>query len=259
MSISRAPGRNASTSPSPSARARRIVAATWSSSRGSTRRPSGGVIGPCGGDQCTSTGKRRASARDRAGAAEHLGQALRVGGRRGGQHAQVGAQRGAHLDQEGQGQVGVEVAFVALVEDHHGGAGQLGVALQAADQDAGGDHLDQGVGGDAAVTPHRITDPAADLPRPADAAIRRAAARAATRRGSATTTRPPSAASASGTSVVLPVPGGATSTAAPGGGQGRRSSGRTARIGRSGRACSAISTRPSSRRPELSDPRERPC
>ncbi|GAA3334921.1 hypothetical protein GCM10020358_01170 [Amorphoplanes nipponensis] len=97
------------------------------------------------------------------GVAQHLGQALRLGRRGGGQQAQVGAQGGADLDEERQRQVGVEVTFVALVEDHHGGAGQLRVAVQAADQHAGGHHLDPGTGRDAPVAAYGVAHPLADL------------------------------------------------------------------------------------------------
>jgi hypothetical protein len=50
--------------------------------------------------------------------AEHLGEPARVGRRRGGQQLKIGAQGRAHLDQERQRQIGVEMPLVTLVEDH---------------------------------------------------------------------------------------------------------------------------------------------
>jgi hypothetical protein len=48
------------------------------------------------------------------------------------QDAQVVAQHLLHLAAQGQGQVGVQAAFVKLVEDHHSDALQRVVALATA-------------------------------------------------------------------------------------------------------------------------------
>jgi hypothetical protein len=93
---------------------------------------------------------------------QDLGEPARVRGGRGGQHPQVRPQGGAYLDQEGQRQVGVQVAFVAFVDHHHRGTGEFRIALQAADQDAGGDHLDDGPRRDLAVAADGVADPLAD-------------------------------------------------------------------------------------------------
>ena len=70
---------------------------------------------------------------------------------------------GAHVEQEGHGGVGVEVAFVALVEQDGGGAGEFLVALEPLEEDAGGDDLDDGAGGDRAVAAYGVADAAAGL------------------------------------------------------------------------------------------------
>jgi hypothetical protein len=106
-------------------------------------------------------GMQRGLGGDDRCAAEDLRQAVRLGRRRGGQHPQVRAQGGADLDQEGQGQVRVEVALVALVQHHYRRARQFRVALQAPYQHSRGHHLDPGGGRDATVAAHRVAHPAA--------------------------------------------------------------------------------------------------
>ena len=96
-------------------------------------------------------------------AADHRRHPVGVEGGRHGQDAQVGAQRVACVEGEGEGEVGLEVAFVDLVEDHHSGAGEGRVPLEAAGQDALGDHLDAGVPSDVALVAGAVTDGAADL------------------------------------------------------------------------------------------------
>ena len=71
----------------------------------------------------------------------HLGRLQRG---RHGQQAEVGPQRRPGVEDEGQGQVGVEVALVELVEDHQADAGQRRVVLEPAGEDALGHHLDPG-------------------------------------------------------------------------------------------------------------------
>ena len=124
-----------------SASARRTVAATWSSSRGSTRSPCAGVTGRGGGApddgdrvQCGVGGNdgRRVAwvvvawvdvawpASRRPASGREPRQSVGVRRRRCGQQAQVGPQSRADVDQERERQVGVEVPFVALVEHHRG-------------------------------------------------------------------------------------------------------------------------------------------
>ena len=79
---------------------------------------------------------RTRRARRRAGAAQ-----AGVGGGRGGDQPQVGAQRVAYVQQEGQRRVGVQVAFVALVEHDRVRRPELLVALEALQEHAGGDDL----------------------------------------------------------------------------------------------------------------------
>ena len=95
-------------------------------------------------------------------AAEQRGQPLRLGGRRHGEQLQVRAQRGPDVETEGEREVGVQVPFVALVEDDRVHPGQFRVGLQPADEQAGGDHLDAGRGAAPAVPADAVADPAAD-------------------------------------------------------------------------------------------------
>ena len=93
-----------------------------------------------------------------AGGAEEVGQAGQVGGRGHGDQPQVLAQGAAGVEEEGQEEVGVEGALVDLVEDDGGRAAQLGVVLEAAQEEAGGDDLDAGVAADDALAPHGVSD-----------------------------------------------------------------------------------------------------
>ena len=125
-------------------------------------------------------------------------------------------------------------------------AGQRRVVLQAAGQDALGDHLDPRRRADRGARrgsgSRRCRRPCS----PSRSAMRRAAARVARRRGSSITIRRPSShgssSSASGTSVVLPAPGGATMTARP----GPASASRTRRASRrpAGRELGVVGTTP---------------
>jgi hypothetical protein len=99
--------------------------------------------------------------RGRGGATEQRGDAPGVGCGRHGQQAQVGPQVGAHVERQGEAQVGGQVAFVDLVEDHHCHTGQFRVVLQPTGEHALGDHLDAGGGADAplvaGLVAHRAT------------------------------------------------------------------------------------------------------
>ena len=141
----------------------------------------------------------------------------------------------AGLDGEGERQVGVELALVALVEQHGRGAGQLRVVLEAAQQQAGGDHLDPGGGAGAPLAADRVPDRSRRPLRRAGTTIRRAAARAAIRRGWAITIRPSNASARTrGVSVVFPVPGGATRIAVPESASAAATAGSTSATGSGG-------------------------
>ena len=157
-----------------------------------------------------------------AGALDDLGvhQRRRAARRRRWRTSPAAAVRGAALRcrsrQKRQREVGLQRALVHLVEDHAGHAVQAGIGLQAADQQALGDHLDAGGGGDGAVEPGAVADGVADRL----AAQRRHARRrgaggqpARLQHDDAAAAEPGASSRASGTSVVLPAPGGATSTA----------------------------------------------
>lgn len=95
--------------------------------------------------------------------AQTTGQPVRLRGGRHRQQQQIGTQRLAHVDREGQRQVRVELAFVALVEEYRTDPGQVRVALQPGDEQPGGHHLHPGRRTAAAVTTYRVADRPADL------------------------------------------------------------------------------------------------
>ncbi len=94
---------------------------------------------------------------------EQAGPGLGVGGRRGGDQPQVGAEGRADVEQEGEGGVGVQVALVALVEQDRVHTAELGVALKALEEDPGGDDLHDGAGTRPALAPDRESHLGADL------------------------------------------------------------------------------------------------
>ena len=70
---------------------------------------------------------------------------------------------GTHIERESQAQVGGQVAFVHLVEDHHGHTGQFGVVLQATGEHAFGHHFDAGSRADAPLVAGLVAHRRADL------------------------------------------------------------------------------------------------
>ena len=62
------------------------------------------------------------------------------------QQVEVLAQGVAHLEAQRQPQIRHQSAFMELVEDHGGDPVKLRIVLQAAGQDALGNHLDPGLG-----------------------------------------------------------------------------------------------------------------
>ena len=182
-------------------------AATWASSAGSTRMPCGGATGAGAGPRRSRPGAwcRRPGRSARPGrAAEQAGPGGGVGGGGGGDEAQVGAEGVADVQEERERGVGVQVAFVALVEHDHVHARQLLVPLEALQEHAGGDDLDHRVRADVALAADGVADPA-------HRAGRRRAPRGVAARRPGRAGRPPPA--RAGRRVVLPVPGGAVSTA----------------------------------------------
>ncbi len=138
------PGRKHSTSPSRSASARRTTSATCEQ-RGVDAQAVRRATGRGGGAHTISTGCVAPAARTIGApgvAAEQPGPGRGVGGGGGGDEPQVGPQGVADVQEERQRRVGVQVAFVALVEHDHVHARQLRVALEALQEHAGGDDLD---------------------------------------------------------------------------------------------------------------------
>ena len=105
---------------------------------------------------------RRDDGRGRALLTERPGDRRGVHGRRGGEQAEVLTQARPRVDGEGEGQVGVQMALVALVEDDGADARQLRVPLQPLHQHPGRDHLDDGGRRDPALAAHGEPDPSAD-------------------------------------------------------------------------------------------------
>ena len=120
--ISPMPGRNTRTSPTSSRSAVTMASVTAASTRtplamGSERMSTG-----CWRPSLSTMGTGPSTV-----AAQHACQLRAVGCGRHGQDAQVGSQRGACVQREGQAEVGRQVALVHLVEDDDAHTGQLGV------------------------------------------------------------------------------------------------------------------------------------
>ena len=99
-------------------------------------------------------GAPHADHRRRVATAEQRRRALRLDGRRHGHDQQVLAQVLAYVDQQREGEVGVELPLVDLVEHHRIDPRQLGVALQSSQQQPRGDELDPGAVPDPALPAH---------------------------------------------------------------------------------------------------------
>ena len=120
-----------------------------------------GRRGPVLGDRVEDAGhlhQRGGGAR----AAQQPAQAYRVQGRGHGHQDEVLAQ-GAGVQQEGEQEVGLQAALVDLVQDDGGGPGKLGVGLEAAQEQPGGDHLDTGGGAGDVLAAHRVAHVLAHL------------------------------------------------------------------------------------------------
>ena len=94
--------------------------------------------------------------------AQHLQQPLRVGGGRHREDADVGAQGGARIQQQCQAEVGGQVAFVHLVEDHQPAAVERRVVLQPTGEHALGHHLDARGRADVPLVAGLVADRLAD-------------------------------------------------------------------------------------------------
>ena len=127
------------------------------------RRRTGGSGGSTGGG--SGSGGRRGAGDGGGGGSgtEERGDAGGVDGGGHHQEAQVGPQRRAGVERQGQGQVGVEVPLVELVEDHEADAGERRILLEAAGEDALGHDLDAGAGPGAALVPGAVAHGPADL------------------------------------------------------------------------------------------------
>ena len=188
--ISPAPGRKTSRSPSVSACARRTTAATWSSSRGSTRRPCAGATGGAGGHHTGSTGcsaprrldDRHPAERGRRPARPARSPTWRAAAGPG------AAPRGRRRRRPARGRC-------------RGAARGTRRARRRRCPASSGSRCSRRTSTPVVTTSTRVCGPTVLSPRtvwptdrpgrsPSSALIRRAAARAATRRGSATTTRP---------------------------------------------------------------------
>ena len=232
--ISPWPGRNTSTSPVLRRCALTIVVAAM---RGRSRSVSGGAL-------------RRSTARTRyfVVTSKLRPAAVTIGAspssfdyrsaieRRGhDQDAQIVAHVLLRIQTQCQAEIGMQAAFVKLIEDQQADEFERGIVLQPARQDAFGDDFDPRGVADARFQTRAVTDRWPTL-SPSDSAMRVATARAASRRGSSMTMRclPSHGASsnANGTRVDLPAPGGACSTTLRCATSAARSSGSAVSMGR---------------------------
>ena len=155
--MSAAPARKTSTSPVSEPRAWRTTAATASCGAVARVRRA-----PPHLDRVRAPVTRH-HRRRLAVAAEQRGDPAGVEGGRHGQDPQVGAQHRPGVEGERQSQVGLEVAFVDLVEDHQADPGQRRVVLEATGEDPLGDDLDAGGAADPAFVAGAVADGATDL------------------------------------------------------------------------------------------------
>jgi hypothetical protein len=95
--------------------------------------------------------------------AEQLRQAHPVGGGRHRQQAQFRPEIALQVQAEGQRQIGVQPALMHLVQDHRRHAIQARIGLQAAHQQALGDHLDPGRLRNGGIQPCAVTNRLAGL------------------------------------------------------------------------------------------------
>ena len=96
------------------------------------------------------------------GRVEVVGEGLGVEGGAHGHRVQIRSGAAAQPLNHREGQVGVEVALVDLVEDHRADAAELGVGDQPADEDALGDEDQPGLRGDLGVEADSVADLVAD-------------------------------------------------------------------------------------------------
>ena len=170
--------------------------------------------------------------------AQQLGDGLQIQGRRHHHDTQILAQVLLTLDAQRQSQVGVQTAFVELIEDHAADAGEARVVLQHAREDALRDHFDARLAAHPRLEPRAKSDAAADgfaeqMRHAAGDGARRNAPRFEHQDLSA----PEPGAVArkkSGTMVLLPAPGGASSSTLRRSARASASAGRASLIGKSG-------------------------
>ncbi len=154
--------------------------------RASSRAP-----GPAGGRS-----QRRLDREGPALGGDHRRIAHQGGDRRGverGRHHQqdqIVAQRRAHLQAQRQPQIGIERAFVELVEDHRADAGQIRDRTAASGSGCPRSPPRSGRRRDARLAADAVADGLRPPLSPSVSAMRSAAARAAIRRGSSITMRP---------------------------------------------------------------------
>ena len=89
--------------------------------------------------------------------AEQRGDAGAVDGGGHDQQPEIGAERGG-IERQREAQIGIEAALVKFVEEHGGDATQFRIVQQHAGEDALGDDLDAGFGGDFGVEPDAIAN-----------------------------------------------------------------------------------------------------
>jgi len=129
------------------------------------------------------TSKLRPLAATTGAVAQEPCDGLQIQGRRHHHQAQILAQVLLTLDAQRQSQVGIQTAFVKLVEDHAADAGEGRIFLQHAGENPLGHHFDARLSAHARLEPRAKPDAAADR-FPEQLRHASATARAAMRRGS---------------------------------------------------------------------------
>ncbi len=99
---------------------------------------------------------------DHGRAVHQRGKSRTVERRRHRDDAKVGPERRLHVERERQPEIAVEAALVHLVEQDGGDARELGIGLDACDEDALRDHRDPGRGRTLAVHAGRVAEGLAD-------------------------------------------------------------------------------------------------
>ncbi len=96
------------------------------------------------------------------GGIEPACEAIALSGRRHCDQPEIGAEQGLRIAEQREREIGLERAFMHLVENDRGDPFEPGIGEQPAEQKALGDDFDPGRGGNRGVDPGAIADDATD-------------------------------------------------------------------------------------------------